>query len=149
MVCCSPCPAGKPSAIALSSSLSGSSDYCGDCTPFRMLSFSRYWMQTNPMLLKKIAVLLVDDHMVVRQGLRALLAAETDLEIVGEAENGRQAVTLAKQISPDVIVMDVAMPLLNGLEATRQIARDLPSARVLVLTSYNDEECVAQLMEAG
>lgn len=99
--------------------------------------------------MKKIAVLLVDDHMVVRQGLRALLAAETDIEVVGEAEDGRQAVALARQISPDVIVMDVAMPLLNGLEATRQIARNVPSAKVLVLTSYNDEECVAQLMEAG
>lgn len=101
------------------------------------------------MVMKKIAVLLVDDHMVVRQGLRALLAAEADIEVVGEAEDGRQAVTLARQTSPDVIVMDVAMPHLNGLEATRQIARNLPSARVLVLTSYSDEECVAQLMEAG
>ncbi len=103
----------------------------------------------KPLLMKKIAVLLVDDHMVVRQGLRALLAAETDIEVVGEAEDGRQAVALARQVSPDVVVMDVAMPLLNGLEATRQISRNLPSARVLVLTSYGDEECVAQLMEAG
>lgn len=99
--------------------------------------------------MKKIAVLLVDDHMIVRQGLRALLAAETDIEVVGEAEDGRQAVTLARKVSPDVVVMDVAMPLLNGLEATRQIAKTLPAAKVLVLTSYDDEECVTQLMEAG
>src|SRR5438874_2547366 len=99
--------------------------------------------------MKKIAVLLVDDHMVVRQGLRALLSGEPDIEVTGEAEDGRQAVTLAKQISPEVVVMDVAMPLVNGLEATRQISRQLPSARVLVLTSYGDEECVTQLMEAG
>jgi DNA-binding NarL/FixJ family response regulator len=99
--------------------------------------------------MKKIAVLLVDDHMIVRQGLRALLAAETDMEVVGEAEDGRQAVMLARKMSPDVVVMDVAMPLLNGLEATRQIVKTLPSAKVLVLTSYGDGDCAAQLMEAG
>ena len=99
--------------------------------------------------MKKIAVMIVDDHTVVRQGLRALLSSETDIEVVGEAEDGRQAVTLARQITPDVVVMDVAMPLLNGLEATRQISRSVPSAKVLVLTSYGEDECVAQLMEAG
>ena len=99
--------------------------------------------------MKKITVLLVDDHTVVRQGLRALLSAEEDIEVIGEAENGRQAVVLAKKALPDVVVMDVAMPLLNGLEATRQIVRTLPGTRVLVLTSYGDEECVEQLMQAG
>ena len=99
--------------------------------------------------MKRIAVLLVDDHTVVRQGLRALLKSEEDIEVVGEAENGRQAVTLAQKTPPDVVVMDVAMPLLNGLEATRQILRSLPSAKVLVLTSYGDDECVEQLMRAG
>ena len=82
--------------------------------------------------MKKISVLLVDDHTVVRQGLRALLAAEEDMDVVGEAENGRQAVMLAKKSPPDVIVMDVAMPLLNGLEATRQIVKGVPSTKVLV-----------------
>src|SRR5205085_8681916 len=67
----------------------------------------------------------------------------------GEAENGRQAVVLAKKLLPDVIVMDVAMPLLNGLEATRQILKALPTAKVLVLTSYGDDDCVAQMMDAG
>jgi len=91
----------------------------------------------------------VDDHTVVRQGLRALLAAEDDMRVIGEAENGRQAVRQAKKSSPDVVVMDVAMPLLNGLEATRQILKAVPSAKVLGLTSYGDDGYVQQLMEAG
>jgi DNA-binding NarL/FixJ family response regulator len=99
--------------------------------------------------MRKIAILLVDDHTVVRQGLRALLSAEEDMEVVAEAENGRLAVTLAKKTNPDVVVMDVAMPLLNGLEATRQILKMIPSTKVLVLTSYGDDECVSQLMDAG
>ena len=99
--------------------------------------------------MKKIGVLLVDDHTVVRQGLRALLKAEEDMEVLGEAENGRQAVMLARKTPPDVVVMDVAMPLLNGLEATRQIIKSVPNTKVLVLTSYGDDECVEQLMKAG
>jgi DNA-binding NarL/FixJ family response regulator len=99
--------------------------------------------------MKKIGVLLVDDHTVVRQGLRALLKSEEDVEVVGEAENGRQAVMLARKAPPDVVVMDVAMPLLNGLEATRQILKIQPPPKVLVLTSYSDDECVEQLMQAG
>ena len=99
--------------------------------------------------MKKISVLLVDDHTVVRQGLRALLNSEPDIEVIGEAENGRQAVAFVKQTPPDVAVMDVAMPLLNGHEATRQILKTAPSTRVLVLTSYGDDECVEQLMRAG
>ena len=99
--------------------------------------------------MQKITVLLADDHTVVRQGLNALLAAEDDMEIVGEAGDGRQAVALAKQLVPDVVVMDVAMPQLNGLEATRQIRRAVPSAKVLVLSSYGDDEFVDQLIEAG
>jgi len=99
--------------------------------------------------MKKISVLLVDDHTVVRQGLRALLKAEEDMEVIGEAENGRQAVAMAKKNPPDVVVMDVAMPLLNGLEATRQILHCVPAAKVLVLTSYGDDECVEQLIRSG
>jgi DNA-binding NarL/FixJ family response regulator len=99
--------------------------------------------------MKRIAVLLVDDHTVVRQGLRALLESEGDLKVVGEAENGRQAVRLAKKILPDVVVMDVAMPVLNGIEATRQLTKELPSVKVLGLTSYGDDEYVTQLMQAG
>jgi DNA-binding NarL/FixJ family response regulator len=78
-----------------------------------------------------------------------LLSAEEDIEVQGEAENGRQAVLLAKKLVPDVVVMDVAMPLLNGLEATRQILKAVPSAKVLVLTSYGDDDCVSQMMDAG
>jgi len=99
--------------------------------------------------MKKINVLLVDDHTVVRQGLRALLKAEEDMEVVGEAENGRQAVALARKSPPDVVLMDVAMPMLNGLEATRQILKLCPTTKVLVLTSYGDDDCVKQLMHAG
>src|SRR5512141_1925488 len=98
--------------------------------------------------MKKINVLLVDDHTVVRQGLRALLEAEEDVEVTGEAENGRQAVMLARKSPPDVVIMDVAMPLLNGLDATRQILKSVPGAKVLVLTSYGDGDCVEQLMQA-
>jgi len=99
--------------------------------------------------MKKISVLLVDDHTVVREGLRALLHAEEDMEVVGEAENGRQAVGMARETPLDVVVMDVAMPLLNGLEATRQILKNKPGTKVLVLTSYGDDDCVAQSMKAG
>ncbi len=97
----------------------------------------------------RITVLLADDHTVVRQGLRALLAAEPDLEVVGEAETGRQAVQLARQFHPNIAVMDIAMPQLNGLEATRQIVREIPATRVLILSSYSDDEYVRQLAEAG
>src|SRR5438445_10848566 len=99
--------------------------------------------------MEKIKVILADDHTVVRQGLRALLAAEDDIDIVGEAENGRQAVQLVKKFLPDVAVIDIAMPVLNGLEATRQIVRPVPETKVLILSSYSDDEYVQQLTEAG
>ena len=97
----------------------------------------------------KIRVILADDHTVVRQGLRVLLMAEGDIDIVGEAENGRQAIQLVKKLLPDVAVIDIAMPVLNGLEATRQITRSVPSTKVLILSSYSDDEYVQQLTEAG
>lgn len=99
--------------------------------------------------MEKIKVLLVDDHTVVRQGLRVLLEAEPDITIVGEAENGRQALRLVLKLLPNVVVMDVAMPLLNGLEAMRQIIKEVPSTRVLILSSYGDDEYVHQVTEAG
>ncbi len=99
--------------------------------------------------MRKISILLVEDHAVVRDGLKALLNNESDMEIVGEAANGMQAVTLAKKTCPDIVIMDLAMPGMNGLKATREILKAVPSARVLVLTSYNDDECVAELMKAG
>ena len=100
-------------------------------------------------MMKKITLLLVDDHIVVRQGLRAVLVGQPDMEVVGEADNGMEAVGLTRKLNPDIVLMDVAMPKANGMEATRQIMKQCPSAKVLVLTSYSDEECVAQLMKAG
>jgi DNA-binding NarL/FixJ family response regulator len=99
--------------------------------------------------MKKITVLIVDDHTVVREGLRALLSCEPDIEVVGEAADGREAVMMARRNPPHVVVMDVAMPLLNGFAATRQIVRNCPNSAVLVLSSHTDQECVAQLLKAG
>src|SRR5690242_12516651 len=99
--------------------------------------------------MEKIEVLLADDHTVVRQGLKVLLEAEADITVVGEAESGREALRLALKLLPDVVVMDVAMPLLNGLEATRQIIKEVPTARVLMLSSYSDDEYVHEVTEAG
>ena len=99
--------------------------------------------------MSKITVLLADDHTVVRQGLRALLEAEEDMSVVGEADNGRQAVEMAGSLRPNVVVMDIAMPLLNGLGATRQISRECPKSRVLILSSYSADDYVIQLAGAG
>ena len=96
-----------------------------------------------------ITVLLAEDHTIVREGLRALLKLEHDIQIVGEASNGRQAVALASKLCPDVIVMDIAMPLLNGLEATRQILQFTPSTKVLVLSAHGDDAYVEQVMALG
>jgi DNA-binding NarL/FixJ family response regulator len=99
--------------------------------------------------MKKISVLLAEDHVVVRQGLRSLLSAEPDIEVVGEADNGRQAIKMAADLRPDVVVMDIAMPMLNGLEATCQIIGDGIPTKVLILSSYADDEYVHRLTEAG
>ena len=99
--------------------------------------------------MEPIKVLLADDHAVVRQGLRALLEAQSDITIVGEAETGRQALRLTLELRPDVVVMDVAMPILNGLEAMRQILKAAPDTRVVILSSYSDDEYVYQVTEAG
>lgn len=96
-----------------------------------------------------ISVLLVDDHNIVRQGLKALLLTEADLAVVAEAQTGREAVQLATQCHPQVVIMDLAMPLLNGWEATRQILRAVPSAKVVVLSSYGDDEHIRQAIRAG
>ena len=96
-----------------------------------------------------LKILLVDDHTIVRQGLKALLEAQSGFIIVGEAENGREAVKKAQELNPDIVIMDIAMPVLNGLEATRQIKRALPDTSVLALTMYNDEEYVFQILKSG
>jgi DNA-binding NarL/FixJ family response regulator len=98
---------------------------------------------------KKITVLLAEDHAVVRQGLRALLEADGRFQVTGEAQTGREAVQLAATLRPDVILMDIAMPVLNGLEATRQILAANPAARVAVLSAHNDEIYVERADEAG
>jgi DNA-binding NarL/FixJ family response regulator len=96
-----------------------------------------------------ITVLLAEDHLIVREGLRAYLKLEADIEVVGEAENGRQAVAMTCKLSPDVVVMDIAMPLLNGLEATRQIMRALPLTKVLILSAHSDDAYVEKVMSLG
>jgi two-component system response regulator NreC len=97
----------------------------------------------------KIRVVLADDHRMLREGIRALLEREGDIQVVGEAADGREAVRLTTQLQPDVVVMDVSMPLLNGIEATRQIRRDCPQTRILTLTVHESEDYVAQLLAAG
>jgi DNA-binding NarL/FixJ family response regulator len=97
----------------------------------------------------RISVLLVDDHSLVRRGFRRILEDEPDIDVVGEAGDGAEAVRLAKELEPKVIVMDCAMPGMNGLEATRQILRDRPEALVLMLSMHPEETLVKQAMDAG
>jgi DNA-binding NarL/FixJ family response regulator len=101
------------------------------------------------MPVKRITVLLAEDHEIVRQGLRKLLEAEGDIEITGEATNGREAVALTKKLRPAVVVMDIAMPLLNGLEATRQIRLAVPATKVLILSAHSDDAYVEQVVALG
>jgi DNA-binding NarL/FixJ family response regulator len=99
--------------------------------------------------MKRITVLLAEDHMIVREGFRKMLELEDDLEVVGEAQDGRQAIALARKLHPDVVLMDIAMPLLNGLEATRQLLKVLPVTRVLMLSAHSDDAYVKNATEAG
>jgi len=99
--------------------------------------------------MRKISVLLVDDHTVVRQGLRALLSAEEDIEVVGEAENGRLAVMLARKSNPDVVVMDIQLPDISGIECTAKLKRLLPNTQIVMFTIQDDDEQVFQALQAG
>ncbi len=94
-------------------------------------------------------ILLVDDHALVRQGLRALLEEESDLTIVGEAEDGQQAINLATQLEPDIMLMDLSMPGMSGIQATQQIRERFPHVRVVVLSMHENEEYVFQVLQAG
>jgi two-component system response regulator NreC len=99
--------------------------------------------------MKKLRILLADDHIVVRTGLRALLERQPNLEVVGESENGRETVELAASLGPDVVVMDVAMPVLNGIEATKTIVTQCPTTAVVILSMHADESYVMRALKAG
>ena len=99
--------------------------------------------------MKRIRIVLADDHAVVRQGFKMILAAEADMEIVGEAGNGREAVELAEKLRPEVVVMDVSMPELNGIEATRRLASSTPHTRVVALSVHKDSVYVREILRAG
>jgi DNA-binding NarL/FixJ family response regulator len=99
--------------------------------------------------MKRITVLLAEDHMIVREGFRRMLELETDMEVVGEAKDGRHAVALAKKLHPEVVLMDIAMPLLNGLEATRQILKVIPGTRILILSAHSDDAYVKNATDSG
>lgn len=99
--------------------------------------------------MKRLHVLLADDHTIFREGLRMLLSLETDIEVVGEADTGAEAVRLTSELKPHVVVMDIGMPDLNGIEATRRILEDSPNVRVLGLSVHNDRHFVVGMLNAG
>lgn len=97
----------------------------------------------------KIRILLVDDHTILREGVRTLLNTQEDMEVVGEAEDGEQAVNLVKKIRPDIVLMDIGLPGINGIEATKRIKRENPEVKVLVLSMHDNEEYIAPVFQAG
>jgi DNA-binding NarL/FixJ family response regulator len=99
--------------------------------------------------MKRITVLLADDHTIVREGFRKMLELEDDLEVVGEAQDGREAVALIPKLLPAVVLMDIAMPLLNGLEATRQVLKAVPATKVLILSAHSDDAYVKSAAASG
>ncbi len=99
--------------------------------------------------MSKVKILVADDHEIVRRGLRALLEAQSQWEISAEAVSGREAIEMAKQTTPDVAILDVSMPELNGLEATRQILKALPQTEILILTMHENEQIVREVLDAG
>lgn len=99
--------------------------------------------------MKRITVLLSDDHTIVREGFRRVIELEPDLEVAGEAQDGRQAIVMAKKLNPAVVLMDIAMPLLNGLEATRQMLKALPKTRILILSAHGDDAYIQNAIESG
>ena len=98
---------------------------------------------------KPIKILLADDHTIVRQGLSRLLEDQTDLRVVGEAIDGRMALEKATELKPDIVIMDIAMPLMNGIEAAKRIRKQLPETKILILSMYSHEHYIHQLLETG
>lgn len=98
---------------------------------------------------EKIRVLLVDDHTILRDGIRLLLSSQEDIEVVGEAGDGEEAIVKARELKPDVILMDISLPKVNGIEATKMIKAERPEAKILILTMHEDEEYVFPLLAAG
>ncbi|MEJ2069777.1 MAG: response regulator transcription factor [Syntrophobacterales bacterium] len=96
-----------------------------------------------------IRIIIADDHQIVRQGLKLLLEKESDMEVVGEAEDGRRTVTLAKDLTPDIVLMDVKMPEMNGIEASYQILSEFPNVNVIALSMYSDRRFVLDMLKAG
>jgi two-component system response regulator NreC len=96
-----------------------------------------------------IKVLLAEDHTIVRKGILSILSAENEIEVIGEAENGREAVQMVEKLHPDVVVMDISMPILNGLEATRQIKKRFPKMKILILSMHTAEDYVFEILDAG
>ncbi len=96
-----------------------------------------------------ITVLLADDHTIVREGLRMVLEAEKDIRVIAEARNGREAVELVRKLRPDVVVMDIAMPLLNGFEAARQMIKNFPATKILILSAHDDDEYIDRMIAIG
>ncbi|MFT5471426.1 MAG: DNA-binding NarL/FixJ family response regulator [Verrucomicrobiales bacterium] len=99
--------------------------------------------------MSRITVLLVEDHLIVREGLRALLGLESDIEVVGEAGDGRAALELTRKLKPDVVVMDIALPKLNGVDATSQILHEFPNTKALILSAHSDDAYVEKVMDIG
>jgi NarL family two-component system response regulator LiaR len=97
----------------------------------------------------KIKILLAEDHVIVREGTRDLIQREPDMEVVGEASDGEEAIDLTKKLHPDVVIMDIAMPRLNGIEATKQIKTLYPSISILILTAYDNDQYIFAILEAG
>ena len=98
---------------------------------------------------RPIKIFLADDHTIVRQGLAKLLEAESDLEVIGEAEDGREAINKVQKLKPDIVIMDIAMPLLNGIEATRQIKKILPQTKIIILSMHSHDRYISELIGLG
>lgn len=98
---------------------------------------------------KTIRVLLADDHTIVRQGMAHLLEQQADIQVIGEAKNGNKAVEMASELNPDIVILDIAMPLLNGIEAAKRIRKELPNCKIIILSMYSHEHYIHNLLEVG